>query len=227
MVFLRSFGILSVSWINSESVPDLKNQLSLPEVFKFYRNGKVLEDQDVFAHDDTIEIIADGGLPGGKGGFGSMLRALGNQIQKTTNKEACRDLSGRRLRDINEEKRLKKYVAKKAEREQIEVEKKDAKMKKLHKLVTEGESKHEFKDEKYDKAREEATDRVHEALDQVFSDPDMKPGPSGVKRKAEEEKKKSEPLAKKGLWIDGDFNESDLEDSSDEDESEDSKGSQG
>ena len=102
MVFLRSFGILSVSWINSESVPDLKNQLSLPEVFKFYRNGKVLEDQDVFAHDDTIEIIADGGLPGGKGGFGSMLRALGNQIQKTTNKEACRDLSGRRLRDINE-----------------------------------------------------------------------------------------------------------------------------
>ena len=51
--------------------------------------------------DDTIEIIA-GGLPGGKGGFGSMLRALGNQIQKTTNKEACRDLSGRRLRDINE-----------------------------------------------------------------------------------------------------------------------------
>ena len=101
MVFLRSFGILSVSWANSESVPDLKNQLSLPEVFKFYRNGKVLEDQDVFAHDDTIEIIA-GGLPGGKGGFGSMLRALGNQIQKTTNKEACRDLSGRRLRDINE-----------------------------------------------------------------------------------------------------------------------------
>ena len=58
MVFLRSFGILSVSWINSESVPDLKTQLSLPEVFKFYRNGKVLEDQDVFAHDDTIEIIA-------------------------------------------------------------------------------------------------------------------------------------------------------------------------
>ena len=85
---------------------------------------------------------------------------------------------------------MKKYVAKKAEREQIEVEKKDAKMKKLHKLVTEGESKHEFKDEKYDKAREEATDRVHEALDQVFSDPNnMKPGPSGVKRKAEEVKK--------------------------------------
>ena len=46
-------------------------------------------------------------LPGGKGGFGSMLRAIGAQIEKTTNREACRDLSGRRLRDINEEKRFK------------------------------------------------------------------------------------------------------------------------
>lgn len=64
-------------------------------------------------------------LAGGKGGFGSMLRyiqyhcecgfsliiliyvfrAIGAQIEKTTNREACRDLSGRRLRDINEEKR--------------------------------------------------------------------------------------------------------------------------
>lgn len=36
-------------------------------------------------------------------GFGSMLRALGAQIEKTTNREACRDLSGRRLRDVNHE----------------------------------------------------------------------------------------------------------------------------
>jgi hypothetical protein len=35
-----------------------------------------------------------------------MLRAIGAQIEKTTNREACRDLSGRRLRDINEEKRF-------------------------------------------------------------------------------------------------------------------------
>lgn len=41
---------------------------------------------------------------GGKGGFGSMLRAIGAQIEKTTNREACRDLSGRRMRDVNNEK---------------------------------------------------------------------------------------------------------------------------
>ena len=43
---------------------------------------------------------------GGKGGFGSMLRAIGAQIEKTTSREACRDLSGRRIRDINNEKKL-------------------------------------------------------------------------------------------------------------------------
>lgn len=44
-------------------------------------------------------------LPGGKGGFGSMLRAIGAQIEKTTSREACRDLSGRRMRDVNDEKK--------------------------------------------------------------------------------------------------------------------------
>ena len=154
-----------------------------------------------------------------------MLRALGNQIQKTTNKEAMRDLSGRRMRDINEEKRLKKFVSKKAEREREKKEQKEAKLKKLHKLVTEGESKHEFHDQKYDEDREAATDRVHEALNQVFNDPELKPSVSGVKRKAptDANDKVKKPEAKKGLWIGVDLNDSDLEDSSDDDES-DSKG---
>ena len=114
MVFLRSFGLVSKSWIMSESPADLKTQLELPKDIKLYRNGKLVEDNDIFEQNDLVEIV--GGLLGGKGGFGSMLRALGNQIQKTTNKEACRDLSGRRLRDINEEKRMKSFVSKQADR---------------------------------------------------------------------------------------------------------------
>jgi len=38
-----------------------------------------------------------------------MLRALGAQIEKTTNREACRDLSGRRMRDVNNEKKYVKF----------------------------------------------------------------------------------------------------------------------
>ncbi|KAM5126420.1 splicing regulator SDE2-like [Mantella aurantiaca] len=53
---------------------------------------------------DGLTYSVEPRLRGGKGGFGSMLRALGAQIEKTTNREACRDLSGRRLRDVNHEK---------------------------------------------------------------------------------------------------------------------------
>jgi hypothetical protein len=44
---------------------------------------------------------------GGKGGFGSQLRAAGGRMssQKTNNKDSCRDLNGRRLSTIREAKR--------------------------------------------------------------------------------------------------------------------------
>jgi len=70
-------------------------------------------------------------LDGGKGGFGSMLRAIGAQIEKTTNKESCRDLSGRRIRDINQEKRLKEQIEK---RDANELERVAAKKRKYEKL---------------------------------------------------------------------------------------------
>nr|SVE75564.1 EOG090X0OE5 [Daphnia dolichocephala] len=100
-------------------------------------------------------------LVGGKGGFGSMLRAIGAQIEKTTNREACRDLSGRRLRDINEEKRLKDWVSKQADREK---EREDRKQKKLEKLRQ--EYHHEFHDPEYFRVRSEVLDNVNEALEQ-------------------------------------------------------------
>lgn len=75
----------------------------------FYTNGRKIENFETPLNKDaTIEAVLS--LPGGKGGFGSMLRSIGAQIEKTTNREACRDLSGRRLRDINEESRLRQYV---------------------------------------------------------------------------------------------------------------------
>lgn len=40
-------------------------------------------------------------------GFGTLIRAMGTQINKGARKGACRDLSGRRMRDVDAEK---KYV---------------------------------------------------------------------------------------------------------------------
>ncbi|KAL5061279.1 hypothetical protein RYX36_032883 [Vicia faba] len=50
-------------------------------------------------------------LKGGKGGFGSLLRGAATKAgqKKTNNFDACRDMSGRRLRHVNAEKRLEEW----------------------------------------------------------------------------------------------------------------------
>uniref|UniRef100_A0A1E1X5R3 Putative signal transducer n=1 Tax=Amblyomma aureolatum TaxID=187763 RepID=A0A1E1X5R3_9ACAR len=111
----------------------------------------------------TDASVADGqwltcvltGICGGKGGFGSMLRAIGAQIEKTTNREACRDLSGRRLRDINHEARLKRWVAKQAERESQRKQRKELR-----------EPQHKLEDPEYERIREQLPERVQDAVAQ-------------------------------------------------------------
>ena len=61
-----------------------------------------LRNLDFPAHPITLDLCAR--LLGGKGGFGSQLRAAGGRMStgKATNVDACRDLSGRRLSTIKE-----------------------------------------------------------------------------------------------------------------------------
>lgn len=136
-----------------------------------------------------------------------MLRAIGAQIEKTTNREACRDLSGRRLRDINEEKRLKAWIEKQAKREKEAVERKK---KKLEKLCA--EPRHEFKDQRYDQERADLTEKVGDAVEEGFK----VAGTSGIKRKQEENNKPSKRKTMLDLEIDSD----EFEDSDDSDEDE-------
>jgi hypothetical protein len=51
-------------------------------------------------------------LIGGKGGFGSQLRAAGGRMssQKTSNNDSCRDLNGRKLSTIKEAKKCDFYI---------------------------------------------------------------------------------------------------------------------
>eukprot|EP01031_Cornospumella_fuschlensis_P040127 gene40127-48896_t len=64
-------------------------------------------------NEDTILLLQVTYVPivGGKGGFGANLRTLAKQRGKkqTTNFGACRDLSGRRLRHVNDEIILRKW----------------------------------------------------------------------------------------------------------------------
>lgn len=217
----------------------------LPTEFYLTQNGKLINSDNVDTSANTIHVCMR--LAGGKGGFGSMLRAIGAQIEKTTNREACRDLSGRRLRDINEEKRLKEYLEKKAN-EEGEASAKIAK--KIERLRS--KPKHEFKDDEYFEARSNLLEDVSDALEEGFknatatsvattsgigsmsegnsndnNDVSTEAGSSGLKRKNTKTGKKQKKKLKGAMWLDeglssDDDNSSD-DSSSDETDSSDSK----
>lgn len=150
-------------------------------------DGRKLGDNCVIRPGKCVWLVPR--IVGGKGGFGSMLRAIGAQIEKTTNREACRDLSGRRLRDINEEKRLKKWIAKQADAERGREQRRKERLARM--LVV---PKHEFNDPNYYKQRSQITDTVEDALSQGLS-----AGPSG-----ESEKRKpnltNKPAKRVKIW---------------------------
>ncbi|KAL1138681.1 hypothetical protein AAG570_008743 [Ranatra chinensis] len=160
----------------------LWDSLSLPaNQFYLVKNGRIL-DRDGTLENGRVSVMLR--LVGGKGGFGSMLRAIGAQIEKTTNREACRDLSGRRLRDIAEEQRLKKWLS---ERGRREAEAEERKQKRLERLAAEPTVK-ELKDPVYEAERADLTEKVHNSIEQglqVASSSKRKPDeiPAPVKKK--------------------------------------------
>ncbi|XP_047221240.1 replication stress response regulator SDE2 isoform X2 [Girardinichthys multiradiatus] len=143
-------------------------------------------------------------LCGGKGGFGSMLRALGAQIEKTTNREACRDLSGRRLRDVNHEKEMADWLKKQAERE---AEKEQRRLERLQRKLA--EPKHQFTDPEYQQQCHDLSERLEDSVLkglQVSSSGQVKVGDvSAAKRPNVDQnqaslKKKRKTAAAVGFW---------------------------
>ncbi|XP_017314431.2 splicing regulator SDE2 [Ictalurus punctatus] len=126
-------------------------------------------------------------LCGGKGGFGSMLRALGAQIEKTTNREACRDLSGRRLRDVNHEKEMAEWLKKQADRD---AEKEQRRLERIQRKLA--EPRHRFTDTEYERQCHNLSERLE---DSVLKG--MQASSSGVVR-AEEKPLRKRPATKNG-----------------------------
>ncbi|KAK4101466.1 hypothetical protein N658DRAFT_496335 [Parathielavia hyrcaniae] len=80
-------------------------------------------------HADLLSLRLCVPLPGGKGGFGSQLRAAGGRMSKRNKKGSAgeengssRNLDGRRLRTVTEAKALAEYLAIKPEMERKEKE---------------------------------------------------------------------------------------------------------
>jgi len=107
-----------------EGIPPHDQRLTL--------NSKELKDGDDLSSfqsaDSTVSSNVLGPLRlnlrlcGGKGGFGSLLRGgpQGVTIKKTINFDACRDLSGRRLRHVNNENRIAQWLKDQKENQTLE-----------------------------------------------------------------------------------------------------------
>ncbi|KAM7008672.1 splicing regulator SDE2 [Tautogolabrus adspersus] len=130
---------------------------SSSEDFYVVRNGRLSDLEDPLQHGAVYHL--EPRLRGGKGGFGSMLRALGAQIEKTTNREACRDLSGRRLRDVNHEKEMAEWLKKQAERE---AEKEQRRLERLQRKLA--EPKHMFTDPEYQRQCHDLSERLEDSV---------------------------------------------------------------
>eukprot|EP00731_Ephydatia_muelleri_P027790 Em0019g663a len=86
---------------------------------------------------------------------------MGMQINKSTNKNACRDLSGRRVRDVKAEKEIAEWIKKEPERQK---QKRDEKRKRREKRME--EPKHYFSDPKYMQQMQSTSEEIQDALKQ-------------------------------------------------------------
>ncbi|KAK2993863.1 hypothetical protein RJ640_003975 [Escallonia rubra] len=104
-------------WIPTSSLKALIHQFTrIPTHHQLLlSNGRHLNDDAspllTGPHPPTVHLLVR--LRGGKGGFGSLLRGAATKAgqKKTNNFDACRDMSGRRLRHVNAEKRMEEWRA--------------------------------------------------------------------------------------------------------------------
>ncbi|XP_075003346.1 splicing regulator SDE2 isoform X3 [Calonectris borealis] len=211
---------------------DRARALNIPEESLYVKcNGRLVNDEDVLQNGAVYSL--EPRLCGGKGGFGSMLRALGAQIEKTTNREACRDLSGRRLRDVNHEKasvicRMAEWVKQQAERE---AEKEQRRLERLQRKLA--EPKHFFTNPDYQQQCHDMAERLEDSVlkglqatsSKIVSpesgDSRKRPGESG-KNGTKSRKRRCFWLGLEGL---DDHDSSDCEDDSEDDSPQASDGS--
>ena len=152
-------------------------------VFLTTTSNKLIHDDATLPITSLLNTPTDTLLPlrlshplcGGKGGFGSQLRAAGGRMSSRRkrnageNNSSNRNLDGRRLRTINEAKALAEYLALKPE---MEAKEKEKRRKRWEEVVAAAERREEEiknntkgkVDGKWVEEREEAGERTREAV---------------------------------------------------------------
>ncbi|KAK9781056.1 putative Telomere stability and silencing-domain-containing protein [Seiridium cardinale] len=125
--------------------------------------------------DDFVSLRLSAPLCGGKGGFGSQLRAAGGRMSSRKKKNngdenaSSRNIDGRRLRTVTEAKALAEYLAIKPEMEQKEKQKRRERWQQV--IDAADQREHEIKnntkgrlDGKWVEDKDEATERTRDAV---------------------------------------------------------------
>lgn len=158
---------LDVSFFDSfDDFLEQLNDLFGENTFLIEKNGRKLDltVDHSFSNDDVLKIWPK--VLGGKGGFGSLLRSFGKQILISKNKEACRDLNGRRIRDVNNEKKLKEWAQKELESAATGTTESKNKSKKTEESndYRSVAPPHKFSDSAYDEQKKQISDDMNEAV---------------------------------------------------------------
>ena len=103
-----------------KTIESLYSELNLDKSNTYLiSEGKLLKNNSSLIDYNNKIIEVRLRLKGGKGGFGSSLRLQQATKKQTKNFDACRDLQGRRLRKVNQERQLNEWRMKKVEEEKL------------------------------------------------------------------------------------------------------------
>lgn len=146
--------------------PNLEQLFELDGVILTSR-GRIVSCLREVADDAVVDVTFK--LCGGKGGFGSLLRAIGSQIHNTTDRKSCRNLDGSRIRARETETDLINAKKRKIENDKllaIKREEKEAKKMESMAKTAAGEhgGKHYYEDSEYVDRKERSTNLVSESV---------------------------------------------------------------
>ena len=122
-IIIKNLSSTSLYYFDENSqktIKSLYSELNLDQNNTYLiSDGKLLKENFPLNDYDNKIIEVRIKLKGGKGGFGSSLRLQQATKKQTKNFDACRDLQGRRLRKVNQERQLNEWRMKKAEEEKL------------------------------------------------------------------------------------------------------------
>lgn len=119
-------------------------------------------------HSCQTKITITPTLNGGKGASRQLLRNVGRTMNRSMNQSMARDLNGRRIRDIENEKRLQRWIDEHAERQANKEMERTRKLEVLARISRGEKDRKRYIDENFDREGKEMMDQMTEAVKASF-----------------------------------------------------------